>query len=74
MSMSVAFNSFSPAQAPARTPRGEEPPTPMEKIREVAKSGEEPKTPFKPDAGKDEDEDEGAPPPRRTGRGLDILV
>jgi len=72
MSMSVAFN---PVQTPTRSaPRSEEQqqPTPLEKIRETAKAGEEPKTPFKPDAGKDKDE--GAPPPRRSGRGLDILV
>ena len=51
-------------------PRREEQPTPLEKIREAAKSGEEQKSSFKPEASKDEE----APPPRRSGRGLDILV
>ena len=73
MSMSVASTPVSPAQAPARpAPRSEEQPTQLEKIREAAKSGEEQKSSFKPEAAKDKEED--APTPRRSSRGLDILV
>ena len=57
-----------PSRRPVPAPRREEQPTPLEKIREAAKSGRE--SSFKPEASKDEE----APTPRRSGRGLDILV
>ncbi len=71
MSMSVAFNSAPPVQTPTRpAPRSEEQPTPLEKIREAARSGDEPKTPAKNERAPDGD----APPPRQTGRRVDVLV
>lgn len=72
MSMSVAFNSAPPVQSPTRSaPRGgEEQITPLEKIREAAKSDDEPKKPLKGERANDE----GTPPARQTGRRVDILA
>lgn len=72
MSMSVAFNPVSPVQTPTRpAPRGgDEPMTPLEKIREAAKPGAEPKTPPKGDRA----DDHGEAPTRQTGRRVDIQV
>jgi hypothetical protein len=73
MSMSVAFNSAPPVQTPTRpAPRGgEEQLSPLEKIREAAKSGEEQqKTPLK----NDRSGEDGAPNTRQTGRRVDFQV